>query len=225
MAASVAAHGTVLTLIALHAPRLKVPPPVSGPPEAIIPVLIMPRTPPPSAASGGRPQPIRLHRRPQPFVADDLPVAPLVAPETESRAPAPATASGPRTIAGTPPEDALSANARKALRGRLGCSNAVLLNLSRAEREACENQLAQGAKEADFLGTGIEAEKAKGLAAAAFRKDRDRNYRLATPPGTVGAGPAANGQAVGRQGNLPGVTAEGMGTLTGNDKATAKLPF
>ena len=221
-----AVHAALLTLVAIQAPRLIIPREDAGPPEAVIPVLIMPRTPPPSASAGTQPQPIRLHRRPQPFVAEQTPVAPLVAPTVEAKGPAPA-GPGSRTINGpTPDEDALALNAGKALRGKLGCASAGLMNLSRAEREKCEDQLAAGAKQADYLGTGIDADKAKGLAAAARRKDADYRYqRSAGGPGTVGAGPNANGNAVGRGNNLPGRTAEDMARITGSDKPTVTVPF
>ena len=224
MAASLAVHAAVLTVVALQAPRLNVPKLASGPPEAVIPVLIMPRTPPPSAAPGARPQPIRLHRRPQSFASAETDVKPLVAPVVEAKGPAP-TAPGPKAVVAPPAEDALSVNARQALRGKLGCANASLLGLTRAEREACEDRLATGARQADYLGTGIDAAKAKGLAAAAQRKERDYIYMRTTPGGAAGAGPAAKGNAVGRENNLPGSTAEGLGTLTGNDKPTTRIPF
>src|SRR4051812_44301564 len=97
VAASLAVHAAILTVLALHAPRLRVPHEASGPPEAVIPVLIMPRPPPPAAAPGARPQPIRLPRRPQRFVPEETPVAPIVAPSVETKAPAP-SAAGPRTL-------------------------------------------------------------------------------------------------------------------------------
>ena len=221
-----AVHAALLTLVAIQAPRLLIPHEDAGPPEAVIPVLIMPRTPPPTASAGTQPQPIRLHRRPQPFIAEETPVAPLVAPTVEAKGPAPTT-PGPRTVTGpSPEEDALALNAGKALRGKLGCASANLMNLSRAEREACEDRLAAGARQADYLGTGIDADKAKGLAAAGRRKDADYIYRSnAAGPGTVGAGPSANGNAVGRGNNLPGRTAEDMAKAVGNDKPRATLPF
>jgi hypothetical protein len=226
VAASLAVHAAILTVLALHAPRLRVPHEASGPPEAVIPVLIMPRTPPPAAAPGARPQPIRLHRRPQRFVPEETPVAPIVAPSVETKAPAP-SAAGPRTLTLPAPEDAVATNARQALRAKLGCSSANLLNLSRAEREKCEEQLAAGAKQADYLGTGIDADKAGGLAAAARRKEADYRYMRGVPSsnGTAGAGPSANGNAVGRGNNLPGRTSEEVGKIVGSDKPTATIPF
>lgn len=186
MAASVAGHAAVLALIAVHAPRLRVPQPQSGPPEAIIPVLIMPRTPPPTAAAGSRPAPIRLHRRPQRFALEPPSVSPLLTPQAE-QSPRPAPSEGPRVLNLPSAQDVLAANARKALRGRLGCANAQALGLSRAEREACENQLAAGARDAEFPGIGIDADKATILARAAARKQADYDYkRGGVPPGTPG---------------------------------------
>ena len=225
-AASLAVHAALLTVLALHAPRLRVPQEAAGPPEAVIPVLIMPRTPPPAAAPGTQPQPIRLHRRPQPFAPAETEVKPLVAPTVEVKSTAP-PAPGPRVMTAPAQEDAVATNARNALRGKLGCANASLLGLSRAEREKCEDQMAAGAKAADYLGTGIDADKAGGLAAAARRKEADYRY-MRSPgggPGTVGAGPSANGNAVGRGNNLPGSTAEGLGKVVGSDNPTGKVPF
>ena len=213
VAASVAVHAALLTLLALHAPRLRIPHEVAGPPEAVIPVLIMPRTPPPAAAPGTqpKPQPIRLHRRPQRFAPEDTDVKPLVAPTVEAKPTAPA-APGPRTI--TLPsqnEDAVAVNARKALRGKLGCANANLLNLSRAEREKCEEELAAGATQSDYLGTGVDADKAGGLAAAARRKEADFKFKRTTPQAAPG----------GRIGS----TATDLGKSLGNDNPTLKVPF
>jgi len=120
----------------------------------------------------------------------------------------------------------LAINARNALRGRVGCTNAAAVGLSRAEREACEDQLAKGASEAPFAGLGLERSKASELATAGLRRQQDYAYkRTGGPPGTTGAGPSANGNAVGRGNNLPGQTAEGIGAASGNDRPTYKVPF
>ena len=213
VAASLAVHVAVLTVLALHAPRLKIPREIPGPPEAVIPVLIIPRTPPPTAAPGARPQPIRLHRRQTPFAPDETPVAPLVAPTVETKA-APSPAPGPRSVTAPPPEDAVAVNARQALRGRLGCANASLLGLSREERQKCEDALAAGAKSSDYLGTGIDAEKAGGLAEAARRKEADFKYKRSTTQASPGGGPS--------RGDTP---SEAIGSMVGSDKPTARVPF
>lgn len=222
MAASVAFHAALLSLVAIQAPRLKIPPMVSGPPEAVIPVLIVPRVPPPVAAAGARPTEIRLHRRPQRFADEPLPLKPLIAPVAPPAKAAPA--EGPKAVAPSPAQDALAVNARNALRSRLGCDDR---NLTRAEREGCMDRFADGARDAPFLGLGIEGEKVKGLAAAAAQRERDYRYMRSTgaTPGTTGAGPSANGNAVGRGNNLPGSTAESIGAMVGSDRPTLKVPF
>src|SRR5438105_4225978 len=62
VALSVAVHAALIAVLAVYAPRLALPPSERGPPEAVIPVLIMPRTPPAAVANpGARPSPIHLH--------------------------------------------------------------------------------------------------------------------------------------------------------------------
>src|SRR4051812_38780827 len=81
LAASVAAHLAVLTVVALQRPTLTVPVEAAGPPEAIIPVLLMPRTPPPASAPGGaRPTPVRLHQRTLRKLPPELPVPAVTLP-------------------------------------------------------------------------------------------------------------------------------------------------
>ena len=226
VAASVAVHAVLLALVAVQAPRLRTPPVASGPPEAIIPILIMPRTPPATAAPGAKPTEVRLHRRPQPFANQAPPVAPLVTPAAEEPKRT-LPAEGPRTTApSTSTQDALAVNARNALRGKLGCANADALGLSRAEREACENQLAAGAKDAAFPGLGLSRDKEGILGQAAARREADYRYmRSGGGVGTVGAGPSANGNAVGRGNNLPGATSEDLAKTVGSDKPAYKIPF
>lgn len=224
-ASSLVVHAVALAIVWFQTARLPPPPSESGPPEPIIPILIMPRVPPAAASDGSRPTTIRLHRRPQRFVTDDTPVAPLIAPETVET-PRPPPPSGPATVSRPTQEETVAAGARTALRGRLGCANAAALGLSRAEREACDNALAAGAPQADFPGLGIDAGKAKGLDAAAAQRERDYKYFRSTgAPGTTGAGPSATANAPGRGINLPGATAEGIGATVGSDRPTYKVPF
>lgn len=224
-ATSLAVHAVALAIVWFQTARLPPPPSESGPPEPIIPILIMPRVPPAATADGSRPTTIRLHRRPQRFVTDDTTVAPLIAPETVE-APRPPPPSGPVAVARPTAEETVATGARNALRGRLGCANAAALGLSRAEREACENGLAAGARDAAFPGLGIDADKAKGLAAAAAQRERDFKYMRSTgAPGTTGGGPTATASAPGRGLNLPGATAEGIGATVGSDRPTYKVPF
>lgn len=179
VAASVAVHAVVLGLIALHAPRLRAPPPLpSGPPEPIIPVLIMPRAMPPAVEGGGAPSELRLHRRRTRFSEEELPVAPLIAPAEAAAPERPADADTPRTLALPRYEDALADNARKALRGRLNCDSPTL---TRAEREACQDRFASGARDAPFTGLGLDRERDRELGAAAARRDQAYRYRRSDP--------------------------------------------
>ena len=222
VAASIAAHVAVLTVVALHAPRLRIPQPEPGMPEAIIPILIMPRAPPPAAAPGSKPAPIRLHRRPQRFALEPLPLKPLVAPEVEA-APQPAPSPGPKVLNVPSAEDALAANARKALRGRLGCDSP---SLSRAEREACEDRFASGARDAEFPGLGLEAGKAGDLAKAGARKEADFKYRRSQfGPGVSGSGYSGANPTPGAPNMGMGASGHDLGAALGNDRPEAKVPF
>jgi hypothetical protein len=178
IAASAAAHLAVLTIVALHTPMLKLPPAASGPPEPVIPVLILTRLPPPAAGEAA-PAPIRLHRRPQRFRLEDLPLAPLPAPaiEAPSRA-AEAPDSGRRSgfhPAPLPegPKDQMRTVLR---RSDVGCANVGSVGLNRAEREACDERLGRGAKDAPFLepGLALTREKRQQLDAAAALKTARR---------------------------------------------------
>ena len=80
IAASVVAHLAVLTAAQLHKSTLPIPVEAGGPPEAIIPLLILPRAPSPKAGSGLRPAPIQLHRRPQRNLPGEAAVAPILVP-------------------------------------------------------------------------------------------------------------------------------------------------
>lgn len=202
VAASIAAHVAVLGLLALHVPRLRTPAPQpAGPPEAIIPVLIMPRALPPSADAGA-PAPLRLHRRRTRYSDAPLPVAPLVAPAPQAEAPQAAAPSGPRTLLLPRYEDTLADNARRALRGRLNCDSP---SLTRAEREACIERFAAGARSAPPMGLGIERDKATALEAVARRKEQDYEYKRAPVP--------------------PGNCASRVSDCLGNDRPQLKIPF
>lgn len=227
VAVSLAAHAVVLGLIALHAPRLRAPQlPPSGPPEAIIPVLIMPRALPPSAEAGVAPEPLRLHRRRTRFSDEALPVAPLVAPTESSTAARPAETTGPRMLTLPRYEDTLADNARRALRGRLNCDSP---GLSRAEREACQDRFAAGGRDAAFPGLGIEAGKESDLARAARRKEEDFRYKRSAPGGVGVSGSGYDNGRIQGPGapNLGmGASAHDLGDVTGNDaRRDLKVPF
>lgn len=182
------AHALVLTLIAMHAPRLLIPAIESGPPQAIIPILIVPRVPSPATAAGTRPTEIRLHRRPQRAVDIPTDVKPLITPRPEARRPA--LPEDPANGAPASQPEPLTVNARTALRGRVGCANAAAVGLTRAEREACEDQFAAGASSAAFRGLGLERGKADALGRAGARREADFRYKrgLPGPPVAVPVG-------------------------------------
>jgi hypothetical protein len=203
IAFSVAAHAVVLTVLALHAPVLRMPPGGAGPPEPVIPILIMPRLPPPAP---GRPrEPIRLHRRrqrePLPGI---LPLPPLVAPEVK---PSDVAAQAPRPRPAAPAP--LPGAAVASLRHSLGCGNPEAFHLSREEQAGCEQSLGVGARTAAFRGLGIDAGKAAALDRTGAA---ERRYRDTPPPVGVRPGP-------------PGASAAGMGAMLGVDKPAARAPF
>ncbi|MGA0606812.1 hypothetical protein ACO2Q0_12525 [Phenylobacterium sp. VNQ135] len=223
MAISVVAHAVVLTALAVHVPKLVAPPIRSGPPEPIIPVLILPRVPP--AHAGGPPAPIRLHRRALRHAPAALPVAPLVTPEPQAQ-PRPET---PRPAQAVAP-DPVAQNARQALRGLVGCANPA--SLSREEREKCDQQLARGGRDAPFTGLGIDRGKSRDLDRAAARREADFRYKRGMP----GSQPRNPNEAIpwDTQRSPPGGTphlkgmgqgAEDLGASLGNDRSTLKVPF
>jgi hypothetical protein len=228
VAASVAAHALVLTLVWIQAPRLKVPPPVSGPPEAIIPVLLIPRAPPPATAPpGSKPTPIRLHRRPQPFADQEPPVPPLIVP-TQEQAPPPKPPPSPqiRPTIGPTPDDTIAQNARRALRRQLDCDSPTL---TRAEREGCLERFGERFREQPFQGLGLDRGKGSELERAARRREQDYSYKRSAPGGVGVSGTGRNAGAIERPGapNMGmGATSEDLGRTTGNDeRRTLKVPF
>lgn len=171
-ALSLVFHVIVLAALAVHAPELVIPPESSGPPEPIIPVLLLPKAPP---RSEGPPAPIRLHRRPQRFALTPPPVAPLpVPPITPPRAATPA----PAVVHPAPLPQSPKGELRATLRASpVGCGNPDAVGLTRAEREYCYAQLGKGAKTAVFPGLGLEAAKQAEFDRAAQRKEACRAYR------------------------------------------------
>lgn len=207
-------------MAALHAPQLTIPPSASGPLEAIIPVLIVPRVPRPSAAPGTRPAEIRLHRRPQRFGPIPADVTPMIV--TRPAVARPVETERPRTGLSPSLPDPLAATARRALRGKVGCANAGAVGLTRAEREAYEDQFAAGAKESPFIGLGLERGKAAGLAAAAARREADLRYKRSEKV----PAPATGGLQWDTARSAPGSgQAEELDVSLGNDRAVAKVPF
>jgi len=171
---SALAHVVVLAVLAAHAPVLRIPYEPAGPPEPIIPILLLPRTPPPPPGSSERPAPIRLHRRQLRPLPPELPVTPLVAP-VEKAAPAPERPAPPPA---QPQPEAMSATARVVLKGLVGCANPS--TLTKTEREACEQKLAAGVKTAPSYGLGLGADAAAALDRTADHKAACRAYRGST---------------------------------------------
>jgi len=184
MVLSIVAHAVVLTALALHTPFLVQPYEQAGPPEPVIPVLIMPRTPP--AAPGAKPRPIRLHRRQLRHEAAPPEVPPFVpaviAPEPRT---APSRAmEQPRITVQPSPANQLST----ALRGGLvGCANPSLL--SPGEREKCQERLGRGAVETPHVAPAGDAE----LDRAAASRQANRRYREAPMPAGTSGSPGDSG--------------------------------
>ena len=132
VAASAIAHLAVAIVVLLQRPVLNVREQERGPPEAIIPVLIMPRAPPPAAGRMAQPAPIRLHRRPQRFVPPDAPTAPIAPLAPPAPAPA-APRPGPVALHPAPEPEGPKGDVRTALRqGAPGCANPDAVVLSNA---------------------------------------------------------------------------------------------
>ena len=69
---------------------------------------------------------------------------------------------------------------RTALRASpVGCANPDAVGLTRAEREACNEQFGKGAKTAAFPGLGLSREKQAAFDQAAAHKEACRAYRAA----------------------------------------------
>jgi hypothetical protein len=188
---SLAVHVAVLTAVWLHAPRLVRPVEDAGPPEPVIPVLILPVTPPPAPGAKEKPQPIRLHRRQlHPERGPPPEMAPLVAEKVEPppSAAGPAKPSRPRITVEPSPATQLSTTLRRSL---VGCANPALLGPE--DRDACLARLGRGAREAAYLPPGVSAEKQAALQAGAAAADRTVRRREAGLPG----GPAQPGAGAG----------------------------
>ena len=198
---SVIAHVAVLVVLALQSPTLRAPLEQAGPPPAIIPILLMPRTPPPTAGRPTPPTPIRLHRRPQRFIPPDAPVAPIAAPSPPAPAAAPPRPA-PVAVHPAPLPAGPTGDVRTALRqGAPGCANQLAAGLNHAERDLCEERLGKGARDAPYLeaGLGMSAGKKALLDAAAAAKEADYRYKR-----SAGAPPLPSFNT------KPGATAEEM---------------
>ena len=184
VAASVLAHLGVLIAVLLQHPTLIIPVEPAGPPEAIIPVLILPRTPPPVAGRGAKPVPIQLHRRALRNQPAETPVAPLVLPATkptETPAPAPSPTATREAQPAPPPADSI----RATLRASLGCNAPIL---SREERTRCQERFGRGAHDEPYLVQPLSGAKQRLLDAAGARKEDNDRYKHGTVPNGSGPG-------------------------------------
>jgi hypothetical protein len=184
VAGSLTAHAVVLALVAIQHPTLSIPLEPSGPPEPIIPILLMPRTPPQASGAGTRPAPIQLHRRTIPDREESPPVTPLIAPAAKPlpAAPGPSPAAGrePSQASQTPASDAV----RATLRATLGCTESRLAGLGRDERQSCFDRLGHGAHEERYLPPQLSADKRALL-------DQAANAKMAQKTAAERAAPAA----------------------------------
>lgn len=182
MGLSIVAHLVVLTALALHAPKLMRPYEQAGPPEPVIPILIMPRTPPAPPGVREKPRPIRLHRR---QLRPDIPppdIAPFITPPSmpAPAAEAPRTVIQPRFRVRPSPSDRVTTALRNSA---IGCANIDLLGP--AERERCHERLGRGAVEAPYLGPLGDPALER---AAAAREAGRRRREAPVPSGSGGAG-------------------------------------
>jgi len=185
MALSIVAHLVVVGVVAYHAPTLRRPFEQAGPPEPVIPVLIMPRTPPapPGAAP---PEPIRLHRRKLRRDVPEAEIAPLLIPPRLSVPPPTQVrpVARPRISVQPSPTERATAALRNSF---VGCANVSML--SAAERERCNERLGQGAVGAPHIGPLV----APDIVRAGAARDADRRERDAPAP----AGPRGVGGSSG----------------------------
>jgi hypothetical protein len=194
--ASVIAHVGLLTALLLYKPVLFIPEEPGGPPEAIIPVLLMPRTPP--AAAGGAPHgQLRLHRRAQRFAQIPPDVTPLV-----TAAPVAAAPAAPAPTAPAPPSPPMPGpDLRAALRrGLVGCAN--LASLSRSERELCDERLGKGVAAEAYIPAPLEPAKRAYYDAVAAAKKPDGQP---VPQRAIGSLGMFDTDPRGRTGHGPGI--------------------
>jgi len=213
--ASVIAHAAVLVVLALQSPMLRTLPEQAGPPPAIIPILLMPRTPPATAGRPSPPTPIRLHRRPQRFIPPDAPTAPIAPPAPPAAPAAAPPRPGPVVVHPAPLPAGPTGDVRTALRqGAPGCANALAVGLNRAERDLCEEKFGKGAKDAPFYAPGLAMTADKKALLDQQAADREADYRYKRT------------QAAGRPGGDIGHTAHEMAAALGSDRPeiTTKIP-
>jgi hypothetical protein len=192
LAASVLGHLAVVAVALLQHSTLPAPRDDGGAPEAIIPVLILPRA---QAAAGGPALPgeIRLHHREPRLPESLLPLAPLRSraatgvgtPSLRQPPPAAVPSETPSTAAPgeAPPAPDLTAALRH---GVIGCVNAAALGMSREDRTRCNEQLGSGAANAPLLQLQLAPRMRAYYDAVAKAKAPDKPWTPNRAPSAVG---------------------------------------
>ena len=179
--ASAVLHVGLLIGLLVYRPVLFIPVEPAGPPEAIIPILLMPRTPPAAAGSAPRGE-FRLHRRAPRFGALPPEVTPLVTNTPVAAAPT----TAPATTTATAPA-AAGPDLRAALRyGAGGCANRA--TLSRNDRDVCDERFGKAARDGEFIppGLGMSPAKRAMLDQAAAAKEAYTAYKeREVPPAMI----------------------------------------
>lgn len=195
IAASIVVHAVALVVVWLQRPTLPLPVWEGGPPEPIIPILIVPK-PPPQAGRQAQPAPIRLHRRPQPFIPPDVTPAPIAPPAAKPEAAAPPAPKSTPAFHPAPQPEGPKGDVKTTLRQSfVGCANADTVGLNRAEQDLCDEKFGKGAKTTAFVGLGLAADKQKLLDEAGARKELEYRLKRAAPaPLTPSASPGASAE-------------------------------
>ncbi len=178
IAASAAAHAVLLAIVLIYRPHLSSPIELAaGPLETVIPVMMTPRShvaQPREAPAASIPL-----TRPGTPSESTLPASPSP-PGRETAEPGPPASSPPG--AG---EAATGPDIRLALRhGATGCNSALQANMTREERERCDERLAAGVKTAPFMQTALEPRMRAYYDAVIKAKAPDKPW---TPNRAIGA--------------------------------------
>jgi hypothetical protein len=169
------------------------PPPVLVEPRSVVVQLLTPDQPhPPEHLAASRPQSAPLHvptsRAPQPTTAPTVTPSPLPAAPGAIVAPPGFTARGTLTGGG----EALRQAARQS-----GCTEADIVKLTKAEREACNERLGAKNKNGPALYAAIDPEKKAAFDGDCKKDDDWCLYR-------TGKGPYPGLFALGKKKKRPG---------------------
>ncbi len=203
IAASIVVHAAALVVLWFQHPTLVLPVWEGGPPEPIIPILIVPKPPPAPAGRRAPASPIRLHRRPQPFIPPDVAPAPIAPPTSKADSLAPPAPKAVPTFHPAPQPEGPKGEVKTILRQSfVGCANPIAVGLNQAERDLCDEKFGKGAKGAAFAGLGLAADKQKLLDAAGAQKEAEYRAKRQGPAPLNASG-------------SPGATAESMADAMG----------